>query len=79
MSTSPRQTQRKTTQPKTEPKTEPKDSTPLQQSIEEPIATAPPEVQMILRAVIRTEKDNLHLKKTRVKGDILKIIKTAIQ
>ncbi len=51
----------------------------LQQSIEEPINTAPPEVQMILRAIIRAEKDNLHLKKTRVKGDILKIIKTAIQ
>lgn len=55
------------------------DNAPLQQNIEEPINNAPPEVQMILRAVIRAEKDNLHLKKTRVKGDILKIIKTAIQ
>jgi len=55
------------------------EQSPLQQSIEEPISSAPPEVQMILRAVIRAEKDNLHLKKTRVKGDILKIIKTAIQ
>lgn len=55
------------------------DDSPLQQSIEEPINQAPPEVQMILRAVIRAEKENLHLKKTRVKGDIVKIIKTAIQ
>jgi hypothetical protein len=47
--------------------------------IEEPITTATPEVETIIRAVILLEKENLHSDRPRIKADILKIIKDAVQ
>ncbi len=47
--------------------------------IEEPITTAPPEVEKIIREVIRVEKENLHSDRPRVKSDILQIIKDAVR
>ncbi|MBD2025112.1 hypothetical protein [Leptolyngbya sp. FACHB-711] len=47
--------------------------------IEEPITTAPPEVEKIIREVIRVEKENLHSDRPRVKADILQIIKDAVK
>ncbi len=47
--------------------------------IEEPIKTAPPEVEKIIREVIRVEKENLHSDRPRVKTDILQIIKDAVK
>ncbi|MBM0740251.1 hypothetical protein JOY44_01085 [Phormidium sp. CLA17] len=48
--------------------------------IEEPITTAPPEVEKIIREVIRVEKENLHSDRPRgIKADILQIIKDAVK
>lgn len=48
--------------------------------IEEPILTAPPEVEAIIRAVIRLEKENLHSDRPRgIKADILQIIKDTVR
>jgi hypothetical protein len=47
--------------------------------IEEPITTAPPEVEKVIREVIRVEKENLHSDRPRVKADILQIIKDAVK
>lgn len=47
--------------------------------IETPITTAPPEVEKIIREVIRVEKENLHSDRPRVKADILQIIRDAVK
>ncbi|WP_416674147.1 hypothetical protein [Egbenema bharatensis] len=48
--------------------------------IEAPITTAPPEVEKIIRQVIRVEKENLHSDRPRgIKADILQIIKDAVK
>jgi hypothetical protein len=47
--------------------------------IEEPITSAPSEVEKIIRAVILLEKENLHSDRPRIKSDILNIIKDAVQ
>ena len=47
--------------------------------IEEPIKTAPPEVEKIIREVIRLEKEHLHSDRPRVKADILEIIKDSVR
>jgi hypothetical protein len=50
-----------------------------QDDIEAPITSAPPEVEKIIREVIRLEKEHLHADRPRVKADILKVIKDAVQ
>lgn len=50
-----------------------------QNDIEEPIKQAPPEIQQIVRAVYRVEKDNRHCEKPQISKDILAIIKAAVQ
>jgi len=50
-----------------------------QNDIEEPIRQAPPEVQEIVREVIRVEKENRHSEKPQVSKDILAIIKAAVR
>ncbi|MEO0986192.1 MAG: hypothetical protein AAFY20_11650 [Cyanobacteria bacterium J06639_14] len=52
---------------------------PNQAEIEEPIATAPPEVERIIREVIRLEKANLATDRPRIRADVLKIIKDAVK
>ncbi|RZM79148.1 hypothetical protein [Leptolyngbya iicbica] len=52
---------------------------PSQQEIEEPITTAPPEVEKIIREVIKLERENLAGEKPRIRGDVLKIIKDTVQ
>ena len=47
--------------------------------IESPITSAPPEVEKIIREVIRIEKEHLHADRPRVKADILQVIKEAVQ
>ncbi|MGA7937478.1 MAG: hypothetical protein WCA35_28265 [Kovacikia sp.] len=48
--------------------------------IEEPITTAPPEVEKIIREVIRVEKENLHSDRPRnIRVNILQIIKEAVK
>lgn len=47
--------------------------------IEEPITTAPQEVEKIIRDVILLEKENLHSDRPRIKADILRIIKESVQ
>lgn len=47
--------------------------------IEEPIITAPAEVEKIIRDIILLEKENIHSERPRVKADILRIIKDAVQ
>lgn len=47
--------------------------------IEEPITSAPPEVEKIIREVIRVEKEHLHADRPKVKADILQIIKDAVR
>lgn len=47
--------------------------------IEEPITTAPAEVEKIIRAVILLEKENIHSERPRIKADVLKIIKDAVE
>lgn len=53
--------------------------TPSQQDIEAPIKTAPPEVEKIIREVIKLERENLAGEKPRIRADVLKIIKDAVQ
>ncbi|MBE9141147.1 hypothetical protein IQ254_28765 [Nodosilinea sp. LEGE 07088] len=52
---------------------------PSQEDIEEPITTAPPEVERIIREVIRLEKANLSSDRPRIRSDVLKIIKDQIK
>lgn len=52
---------------------------PSQADIEEPITTAPPEVERIIREVIRLEKANLSSDRPRIRADVLKIIKDQIK
>ncbi len=49
-----------------------------QNDIEAPIRQAPPEVQEIMRAVLRVEKENRHFEKPKCGSEILNIIKTAV-
>lgn len=52
----------------------------LENDIEAPITSAPPEVAKIIREVIRVEKENLHSDRPKgVKADILQIIKDAVR
>ena len=49
-------------------------------SIQEPIASASPEVKQIIEEVLQLEKDKLYLKTPRnINEDILKIIKKIVQ
>ena len=50
-----------------------------QNDIEEPIKKAPPEVQAIVKEVIRVEKENRHSERPRVRDEILRIIRDAVQ
>ena len=52
---------------------------PKPDDIEEPITSAPPEVEQIIREVIKLEKANLAGKKTRIREDVLKIIKDTVK
>ena len=52
---------------------------PSQDDIEEPITSAPPEVEHIIREVIKLEKANLSGKRTRIREDVLKIIKDTVK
>jgi molybdenum cofactor biosynthesis enzyme MoaA len=52
---------------------------PSQEDIEEPITTAPPEVERIIREVIRLEKANLSSDRPRIRADVLKIIKDVVK
>jgi hypothetical protein len=52
---------------------------PSQQDIEAPIKTAPPAVEKIIREVIKLERENLAGEKPRIRADVLKIIKDAVQ
>lgn len=54
-------------------------SNPSQEDIEAPITTAPPEVERIIREVIRLEKANLSSDRPRIRADVLKIIKDTIK
>lgn len=56
----------------------PQDNMP-QDDIETPITSAPPEVEKIIREVIRIEKEHLHADRPRVKADILQVIKDAVR
>lgn len=48
--------------------------------VQEPIASAPPEVREIIERVLQAEKDKLYMKVPRnINDDILKIVKEAIQ
>jgi hypothetical protein len=49
-------------------------------SLNEPIEKAPPEVQQIIRNVLKIEKDRLDKNELgRINEDILKIVKEAVQ
>ncbi|MFM7885694.1 MAG: hypothetical protein ACKPCM_03165 [Pseudanabaena sp.] len=49
-------------------------------SLQEPIEKAPPEVQQIIRNVLKIEKDRLDKNELgRINEDILKIVKEAVQ
>lgn len=49
-------------------------------NIQEPIATASPEVRQIIEKVLKLEKDKLYLKTPRnINDDILTIIKEIVQ
>ena len=49
-------------------------------NIQEPIASAPPEVKAIIQQVLQIEKDKIHLKNPRhINEDIVHIIKNIIQ
>ena len=52
---------------------------PSQEDIEAPITTAPPEVERIIREVIRLEKANLSSERPRIRADVLRIIKDTIK
>ncbi len=48
--------------------------------IQEPIASAPPEVRKIIERVLQAEKDKLYMKIPRnINDDILKIVKEEVQ
>lgn len=48
--------------------------------VQEPIATAPPEVRQIIERVRQAEKDKLYLKNPRnINDDILTIIKECVK
>ena len=48
--------------------------------VQEPIASAPPEVRQIIERVLQAEKDKLYMKNPRnINDDILKIVKEAVQ
>ncbi|NEO29399.1 MAG: hypothetical protein F6K36_02885 [Symploca sp. SIO3C6] len=48
--------------------------------VQEPIATASPEVRRIIERVLQAEKDKLYLKNPRnINDDILRIIKQEVQ
>lgn len=57
----------------------PTPTNPSQEDIEEPITTAPPEVERIIREVIRLEKANLSSDRPRIRADVLKIIKDTVK
>ena len=47
--------------------------------VQEPIATAPPEVRRIIERVLKAERDKLYLKNPRhINDDILTIIKEEV-
>jgi len=49
-------------------------------SIHEPINNAKPEIQQIIKQVLKTEKDRLDKNESgRINEDILKIVKEAVQ
>lgn len=49
-------------------------------SLQEPIEKSPPEVQQIIRHVLKIEKDRLDKNELgRINEDILKIVKEAVQ
>lgn len=52
---------------------------PVLNKIQEPIVSAPPEVQLIIREVLQVEKDRLYKKSAKINDDVLKIIKEAVQ
>jgi len=48
--------------------------------VQEPIATAPPEVRQMIDLVRQAEKDKLYMKNPyRINDDILQIVKSVIQ
>lgn len=53
--------------------------TPSQDDIEEPITSAPPEVERIIREVIKLEKASLSGKHTHIRQEVLKIIKDTVK
>jgi molybdenum cofactor biosynthesis enzyme MoaA len=52
---------------------------PSQEDIEEPITSAPPEVEKIIREVIRLERANLAGDRPRIRADVLKIVKDIVK
>jgi molybdenum cofactor biosynthesis enzyme MoaA len=52
---------------------------PSHEDIEEPITSAPPEVEKIIREVIRLEKANLAGDRPRIRADVLKIVKDIVK
>ncbi len=50
-----------------------------QSEIEEPIRTAPPKVEKIIRDVIQLEKAHLAIDRPRIKADVLRIIKETVR
>lgn len=52
---------------------------PTQEDIEAPIKTASPEVEKIIREVIRLEKANLSSDRPRIRADVLKIVKDTVK
>ncbi len=45
----------------------------------EPMRTASPEIQAIIREVLKQEQDNLHQAKPRLQSEIVEIIKRVIK
>lgn len=49
-------------------------------NIQQPITSAPPQIQQIIHRVLQAEKDKLYMKFPRnINDDILKIIKEEVQ
>lgn len=52
----------------------------IQEDVQEPIISAPPEIREIVERVLLEEKDKLYMKNPRyINDDILKIIKEVIK
>jgi len=53
---------------------------PTSRNVMEPINSAPPEINKLIKRVLKAENDKLHLKQPRgINDDILQIIKEAVQ